>query len=76
MQLINKTHLNRALIGCSCVSQPERHSFVSVRPKWGDERGFDLILLLERNLVIPRIAIKEAEEYTTRRRVNNLIDAW
>jgi hypothetical protein len=52
MQLINKAHLNRALIGCSCIFQPERHSFVSVRPERGDERGFDLILLLERNLVI------------------------
>jgi hypothetical protein len=35
----------------------------------GDERGFDLIFLIEHNLVISQIAIKEAEEYTTRRRV-------
>jgi hypothetical protein len=52
MQLISKAHLNRALIGCSCIFQPKRHSFVSVRPERGDERGFDLVLLLERNLVI------------------------
>jgi hypothetical protein len=52
MQLISKAHLNRALIGRSCVFQPERHSFVSVCTERGDERGFDLIFLLERNLVI------------------------
>jgi hypothetical protein len=63
------------LIGFTCVFQPERHSFVSVCPEQGDERGFDLIFLLERNLVISRIAIKEAEEYTTRRRIDNLINA-
>jgi hypothetical protein len=67
MQLISKTHLNRVLIGCSCIFLPERHSFVSVCPDWGDECCFDLIFLLERNLVISRIAIKKAEEYTTRR---------
>jgi hypothetical protein len=75
MQLISKTHLNRALIGCSCVFQLERHSFVSVRPERGDERGYDLIFLLERNLMISSIAIKEAEEYTTRRRVDDLVNA-
>jgi hypothetical protein len=75
MQLISKTHLNRALIGSSCVFQHKRYSFVSICPERGDERGFDLIFLLERNLVISRIAIKEAEEYTTRRRVDDLINA-
>jgi hypothetical protein len=44
MQLISKTHLNRVLIGCSYIFQPKR--------KRGDERGFDLIFLLECNLVI------------------------
>jgi hypothetical protein len=52
MQLIGKAHLNSALIGCSCIFQPERHNFVGVSPKRGDERGFDLIFLLECNLVI------------------------
>jgi hypothetical protein len=53
MQLISKAHLNGALIGCSCIFQPEAHSFVGVRPKRSDERSFDLIFLLECNLVIP-----------------------
>jgi hypothetical protein len=53
MQLISKAHLNHALIGCSYVFQPERHSFVGVCPERGDECGFYLIFLLERNLAIP-----------------------
>jgi hypothetical protein len=52
MQLISKAHLDRALIGCSYVFQPEGHSFVSICPVRGDERGLDLIFLLEHNLVI------------------------
>jgi hypothetical protein len=52
MQLISKAHLDRALIGCSCVFQPEGHSFVSICLVWGDECGLDLIFLRERNLVI------------------------
>jgi hypothetical protein len=52
MQLIGKTHLNSALISCSCIFQTKRHNFVGVSPVWGDERGLDFILLLERNLVI------------------------
>jgi hypothetical protein len=75
MQLISKAHLNRALIGRSCIFQPERHSFVGLCPERGDECGFDLIFLLERSLVISRIAIKEAEGYTTCRRVDDLINA-
>jgi hypothetical protein len=34
-----------------------------------------LILFLECDLLVPRIAVKEIEEYTTRRRVDDLIDA-
>jgi hypothetical protein len=52
MQLIGEAHLNGALIGCSSIFQTERHSFVGVSPERSDERGLDLILLLERNLVI------------------------
>jgi hypothetical protein len=75
MQLISKAHLDRALISRSCVFQPKGHSFVSLCPEQGDERGFDLIFLLERNVVISRITIKEAEDYTTRRQVDDLINA-
>jgi hypothetical protein len=32
VQLIRKTHLDRTLIGCSCVLQPEGHCFVGVIP--------------------------------------------
>jgi hypothetical protein len=52
MQLISKAHLDRALIGRSCVFQPEGRSLVSICPERADEHGFDLIFLLERNLVI------------------------
>jgi hypothetical protein len=75
MQLISEAHLDCALIGCSIIFQPERHSLVGVCPEWGDKRGLYLIFLLEHDLMVPRIAVKEAEEYTTRRQVDNLINA-
>jgi hypothetical protein len=75
MQLIKEAHLNCVLIGCTCVFQPERHSFVGICPEQGDKRGHYLILFLECDLLVPRIAVKEIEEYTTRRRVDDLIDA-
>jgi hypothetical protein len=75
MQLIGKAYLNSALIGCSCIFQTERYSFVGVSPERGDKCGLDLILLLERNLVISRITIKKAKEYTTRHQVDDLINA-
>jgi hypothetical protein len=75
MQLINEAYLNCALIGCTCIFQPERYSFVGICPEWGDKRDLYLIFLLECNLVVPRIAVKETEEYTTHRRVDDLIDA-
>jgi hypothetical protein len=52
MQLIREAHLDRTLIGCSCVFQPEGHSFVGICPVRGDEHCLDLVLLLERNLMI------------------------
>jgi hypothetical protein len=76
MQLLSEAHLNCALIGCTYIFQPERHSFVGICPERGDKRGFYLIFLLERDLVVPRIAVKEAEEYTTHHRVYNSINAW
>jgi hypothetical protein len=75
MQLIGEAHLNCALIGCTCVFQPERHSFVGICPERGDKHGLYLIFFLERDLVVPRIAVKKTEEYTTRRPVDDLIDA-
>jgi hypothetical protein len=65
MQLISEAHLNCALIGCTYVFQPERYSFVGICPERGDKHGHYLIFLLEHDLAVPRIAVKETEEYRT-----------
>jgi hypothetical protein len=52
VQLIREAHLDRVLIGCSCILQPEGHGFVGLCPVRGDECCLDLVLLLERNLMI------------------------
>jgi hypothetical protein len=32
MQLIREAHLDRALIGCSCILEPEGHGFLGICP--------------------------------------------
>jgi hypothetical protein len=64
------------LIYSPCVLQPEGHSFVSVCPKQGDEHCLDLVLFLEGDLMVGRVAVKEREQDVASRRVDNFVDAW
>jgi hypothetical protein len=47
-----------------------------MRSKGGDERSFDLIFLLESYLMVARVAVKEGEQDTASRRVDDLVNAW
>jgi hypothetical protein len=64
------------LIDGSCVLQPERYCSISICSKGGDERRFDLIFLLESDLMIARVAVEEGEQDAASRGVDDLIDAW
>jgi hypothetical protein len=57
--LLLQTSLHHLLVSCSSVLQDERHGDVAVGSVQGDEGRLDLIWLVQRDLVIARIGIKE-----------------
>jgi hypothetical protein len=62
------------LVGSVGALQPEGHGRVAVRAKRGDERGLLLVFFLDRDLVVPRIAVEEAEQVTAHHGVDDLIN--
>jgi hypothetical protein len=48
------------------VLQPEGHGRVAVLTKRGDERGLLLVFFLDRDLVVPGVAVEEAEQVAAR----------
>jgi hypothetical protein len=64
------------LIGGAGVLQPEGHVRVAVRAKWGDECGLLLVFFLDRDLVVPGVAVEEAEQVAARRGVDDLVNPW
>jgi hypothetical protein len=64
------------LVGSAGVLQPEVHGRVAVRAKWGDELGLLLVFFLDCDLVVPGVAVEEAEQVTARRGVNHLVYPW
>jgi hypothetical protein len=59
LNFISKAVLDSALIRGPRVFKPKRHSHVAVGNKWCDERRLDLIILVEGDLVITRVAIEK-----------------
>jgi hypothetical protein len=55
------------------VLQPEGHGRVAVRSKRGDERGLLLVFFLDCDLVVPGVAVEEAEQVGARRGVDDLV---
>jgi hypothetical protein len=76
VKLVRKAQLDGLLIGGSCILQPKRYCSISICSKGGDERCFDLVLLLESYLMIARVAVEEGEQDAASRRVDDLVDAW
>jgi hypothetical protein len=66
--------LDSSLIGGAGVLQPEGHGRVVVCAKRGDERGLLLVFFLDRDLVVPGVAVEEAEQVAARRGVDDLIN--
>jgi hypothetical protein len=66
--------LDSSLIGGASVLQPEGHGRVAVRAKRGDERGLLLVFFLDSDLVVPGVAVEEAEQVVALRGVDDLIN--
>jgi hypothetical protein len=66
--------LDSSFIGGADVLQPEGHGRVAVCAKRGDERGLLLVFFLDRDLVVPEVAVGEAEQVAARRRVDDFIN--
>jgi hypothetical protein len=73
VELLLEASLDSSLVGGADVLQPEGHGRVAVRVKRGDERGLLLVFFLDSDLVVPGVAIKEAEQVAARRGVNDLV---
>jgi hypothetical protein len=65
--------LDSLLVGSAGILQPERHGRVVLGAKRGDECGLLLIFFLDRNLVVPGVAVEEAEQVAARHGVDDLI---
>ena len=52
VDLIGEALLHAPLIGGASVLQTERHGYIIVQTIWGDERGYELVGLFHRDLVI------------------------
>jgi hypothetical protein len=73
IELSLETGLDSSLVGSAGVLQPERHGRVAVGAKRGDECGLLLVFFLDSNLVVPRVAVEEAEQIAACRGVDDLI---
>jgi hypothetical protein len=76
VQLACETELDHSLVRGTCVLQPEGHGCIGIRTIGCDERGLDLVFFLEGNLMVARVAIKEAKQYAAGCGVDDLVDAW
>jgi hypothetical protein len=66
--------MDSSMVGGAGGLQPERHRRVAVGAKRGDERGLVLVFFLDGGLVVPRVAVEEAEQVTARRGVDDLVN--
>jgi hypothetical protein len=61
VELLLEAGLDSSLVGGAGVLQPERHHHVAVGAERGDERSLVLVFFLDGGLVVPGVAIEEAE---------------
>ena len=71
--LLIEAHLDGPLIGRPSVLESEGHGGVAVRTEGRDERRLDLVFILEGDLVIARVTIKEGEQFAAGGGVYNLV---
>jgi hypothetical protein len=73
VELPLETGLDSSLVGSAGVLQPEGHGCVAVCAKQGDERGLLLVFFLDCDLVVPGVAVEEAEQVGARCGVNDFV---
>jgi hypothetical protein len=73
VELPFETGLDSSLVGSAGVLQPEGHGRVAVCAKRGDERGLLLVFFPDCDLVVPGVAVEEAEQVAACRGVNDLV---
>jgi hypothetical protein len=61
LDLISKALLDSTLVCGPNILKPERHSRVAVGAEWCNEGRLDLIVLVESDLVITRVAIEKRQ---------------
>jgi hypothetical protein len=62
LYLVLETVLDGTLVCGPRVLKPERHCHVAVGAKRRDEGHFDLVILVESDLVITRVAIEKEQQ--------------
>jgi hypothetical protein len=72
VELPLETGLDSSLVGSAGVLQPEGQGRVAVRAKRGDGHGHLLVFFLDCDLVVPRVAVEEAEQVIARCGVDDL----
>jgi hypothetical protein len=75
LDFINKALLDSALVCGPRVLKPKRHSRVTIGTERRNEGRLDLVILIESNLVITRVAIKKRQELTASCGINDLVYA-
>jgi hypothetical protein len=73
--LISKTVLDSTLVCGPHVLNPKRHSHVTVGAEWCNEGRLDLIVLVESDLVITRVAIEKGQQLTVGYGINDFVYA-
>jgi hypothetical protein len=61
VELLLEAVPDSSLVGGTGVLQPERHCCVAIGAEWGDECGLLLVFFLDSDLVVPEVAVEEAE---------------
>jgi hypothetical protein len=74
VELLLEVGLDSSLVCSADILQPERHCCVAVGAEQGDECGLLLVFFLDSNLVVPGVAVEEAEQVVARRGVDDLIN--
>jgi hypothetical protein len=74
VELLLEAGLDSLLVGGVGVLQLERHRRVAIGAEQGDERGLLLVFFLDSNLVVPGVAVKEAEQVAAHRGVDDLVN--
>jgi hypothetical protein len=74
VELLLEAGQDSSLVGGAGVLQPKRQCRVAVGTERGDECGLLRVFFLDSNLVVPEVAVEEAEQIATRRGVSDSIN--